>query len=98
MGQARPAVQEQEPHRRSVADALRPDPERALWRGDWDQPDAAADDVVAAGAVEIARTGRLAGGHDNLPGGARLARRPDARGAWDELKSAVRSRAVYAGT
>ena len=55
VGRARPAVQQQQPHRRGVADALGPDPEGALRRLDRDHPHAAAQDVVAAGGVEIAR-------------------------------------------
>src|SRR5215211_635093 len=66
VGRARSAVQQQQPHCGGVADALGPDPERALRRIDRDHPDATAEDVVAVGAVEIARSERSGGGHGNL--------------------------------
>ena len=75
VGCARSTVQQQQPHRRRVADALRPDPKRALRRIDRDQPDTTAQDVVAAGIVEIARRAQSTGGHCLLLAGMNLARR-----------------------
>src|SRR5262249_45095830 len=61
---ARAAVQEEHLEPRVVADALRPDLERALRRRDWNHLHAAAEHVVAARVVEVARGSGLGGGSD----------------------------------
>src|SRR5450756_2570063 len=53
VSRGRPAMEEQHPCLRVVADAFGPDLEVAFGRRDRDHPDAAGDHVVAAGVVEV---------------------------------------------